>query len=242
MNEIKLIEKDTDIDSIEIKMLSWDIVVNDIPYSVAHFKGYNHSIGGKWGENDLWAWPRNEEPKYENLVEIGFDRVVNWGLEYKEKYYFKTKWDETELCCSSGTWIMRNNEQFYFVPGSMDYSLAKARSILTKVWEGGLDVNDIDFDKKLKGRVILFKGIPGVIERYINKQGCIIVNYTGPKKYKHLIPKIWRCEDVSDLSVKLDIIGYDHYDIDWYPEFRKEDGDMTQIEIFEKYFNLKENE
>ena len=237
MADFKLIEKDTDIDSLDIKPLNWDVVIRDIPYYVAHIPGYIHTIGGKWGDNDLWAYPRNEEPSYENLVEFTSSEIVRWGLEFRSNFYFKTKYGECEMRHSSGTMITRNGRDFYFVAGGMDYSLSKARMLITKVQEGVLDVNSIDFDKKLKGKVITYKGLPAKVEQYINGQGCIIISYIGPDKYKFLADKIWRCED--DDCVKLDVIGYDHHDIDWFPQFRDE-TELNLIQIFLKYFDLKD--
>lgn len=218
MTEIKLITKDTNISDLNIKIIDWDIVIKGVPYYVAHIYGYVHSIGGRWGDNDMWAFPRNETPSYENLVEFSPSSIVNWGLSYKENYYFKTKYDETEVRESHGTMITRNDEDFYFVPGGMDYSLAKARYLLTKVQEGPFGVYEIDYDKKFDGKIIVYKRIPAVIERYIKGQGCIIISYYGDKKYENLVRDIWNIDD-SDLTVKLDIIGYDHQDINWFPEY-----------------------
>lgn len=236
MADIKLITKDTDINSINIKKLPWDIVVHNIPYYVAHFEGYVHSIGGKWGDNDMWAWPRNMNPTYENLVEFDANTICNWGLEYKESYFLKSKWDETSLRQSSGTMIKRNGKDFYFVSGTMDYSLAKARTILTKIQEGFLNVFEIGYQKSLDNKLITYKGIPAIIERYIEGQGCVIISYYGPEKYNEIVQQIWQCEEID--SVKLDVVGYDHSDIIWFPEYNEE-YELNTIDIFEKYFDLK---
>ena len=239
MTRFKLIDKDTDISSLNIKPIGWDFVIKGKPFHVAHIKGYVHSIGGKWGDNDMWAYPRDEAPSYENLIEFHANEVVCWGLRYEENHYVKSKWDETDVRTASGTMITRNDEDFYFVPGSMDYSLAKARSIITKVNEGPFDVNIIDWDKQFNGKEITYKGFPAIIKYYIKKQGCVIAEYNGPEKYQNIVHHIWETESDSELSVKLDIIGYDHYDIDWFPEYAEMDDIKTYDELFDEYFDLK---
>ena len=38
--------------------------------------------GGKYGNNDLWAYPRYEEPTYKNLIQFDGDPVC-WGIKYE---------------------------------------------------------------------------------------------------------------------------------------------------------------
>ena len=54
MSEIRLITEDTDIDSLKISKMDWDVEVKGVPYQVVRIEGYIHSIGGRWGENNLW--------------------------------------------------------------------------------------------------------------------------------------------------------------------------------------------
>ena len=67
--DIKLIEKDTNISELKMSKMPWDVEVKGIPYQVVRIEGYVHSIGGRWGENNLWMYPRNENPTYETLIE-----------------------------------------------------------------------------------------------------------------------------------------------------------------------------
>lgn len=50
--------------------MPWDVVVNDIPYQVVEIEGYVHTLGPRNSENNLWMYPRSEDPTYENLVEF----------------------------------------------------------------------------------------------------------------------------------------------------------------------------
>ena len=51
--------------------MDWDVVINGIPHYVVRIEGYVHTIGGRYGENDLWAYPRDKAPTYDTLVEFG---------------------------------------------------------------------------------------------------------------------------------------------------------------------------
>ena len=85
MTDIRLIEKDTILP--KLRPYDWDVYINDKPYYVVRIEGFVHTIGGKYGENDLWAYPRDEEPTYENLIEFNCDNPVSWGIEYKPRNY-----------------------------------------------------------------------------------------------------------------------------------------------------------
>lgn len=77
MADIKLIEKDTNISELKMSKMHWDVMLHGKPYQVVKIKGYVHTIGGRRGENDLWMYPRDESPTYENLIEFQCE-----GLEY----------------------------------------------------------------------------------------------------------------------------------------------------------------
>ena len=75
MTDIRLIEKDTILP--KLYPYDWDVYINDKPYYVVRIEGFVHTIGGKYGENDLWAYPRDEEPTYKNLIEFNCDNPVS---------------------------------------------------------------------------------------------------------------------------------------------------------------------
>ena len=84
MSEIRLITEDTDIDSLKMSKMDWDVEVKGVPYQVVRIEGYIHSIGGRWGENNLWMYPRFEVPTYGNLVEYCCNNCgVCWGIKYE---------------------------------------------------------------------------------------------------------------------------------------------------------------
>ena len=90
MTQFKHVTKETDLSIIK-HPLPWDVVIHGRPYYVVKLDGYVHTIGGRWGDNDYWAYPRDEEPSYENLVEFEADDPVCWGITYQPHLYMKSK-------------------------------------------------------------------------------------------------------------------------------------------------------
>lgn len=202
-HQIKLIDKDTVIP--KLTPMDWDVVVKGRPFYVAHIPGYVHCIRG-WGEPiDLWAWPRNEEPSYDNLVEYELDSPVAWGLNYHEGRYIKCKWDDTMLRGGAGTTITRNDEDFYYVPGGRGYSIPKALMLIGEIQEHPLNFCTIDFDKKMVGRKIWYNSQPAIIERYINGQCCVMIIPDGAERFEtpaeFAKEPLWDEEDARRLKI-----------------------------------------
>lgn len=172
MSEIKLITENTDISKLEMFKFDWDVVIGSFPYQVVRIPGYVHTIGGNRGENDLWMYPRDVKPDYRNLIQYNLDGCgVCWGIIYQPKNYVKTKWDENEGRTSGGALITRNGESFYFCPGG----IIEAMNLLRVIPEHPANLNQIDFDKKLKGRKIWYRSQPAVIEKYLGGDDARIV-------------------------------------------------------------------
>lgn len=182
MNEIKLINKDTIIP--EKRPLDWDVVINDIPYYVVKLDGYIHTIGGSFGENDYWAYPRDEKPTYENLIEYCCNNAVLWGIEYRPRNYTRCKWGECKARNGGSLSITRNGKEFDEVPGGLQYGIDKARVLISEYGEHPLDLHTIDFDKNMVGRKIWWRSQPAKVERFIWGQGCIILVPDGIDKFK----------------------------------------------------------
>lgn len=202
-HQIRIIDKNTVIP--KLTPLGWDVVVKGRPFYVAHIPGYVHSIRG-WGEPiDLWAWPRDEEPSYDNLVEYELDSPVAWGLNYHEGRYIKCKWDDAMLRGGAGTTITRNDEDFYYVSGGKGYSIPKALMLVAEIQEHPLDFGTIDFDKKMVGRKIWYNSQPAIIERYIKGQCCVIIRPDGMERFEtpaeFAEEPLWDDEDAKWLKV-----------------------------------------
>lgn len=176
MTKIKLINPDTILP--ELKPLDWDVIINERPYYVARIPDFVHSIGGRFNENDYWAYPRDEKPCYDNLIEYTADSPVCWGISYNPYHYTKTKWDETTVRTTPGVNILRNGHVFYTVCG-----VHKALSILDEINEHPLDLNAIDFNLKCVGRKVWWRSEPAVIKRYVDRQACVILAPDGIERF-----------------------------------------------------------
>lgn len=177
MTNIKLITPDTDLSNC--RLLPWDVVIHNRPYYVIDVPGYVHTIGGRWGENSYWAYPRDEQPSYDNLIEFSCDHVVCWGIRYEPHNYTKCKWDECRASSSVSCIITRNGQDFCDVYGG----LARAQCLIDEINDHPLGFNEIDFHKKMIGRKVWWRSEPGVITQWIGGQGCVIIEPDGIEKF-----------------------------------------------------------
>ena len=196
MKEIKLITRENIGQALEIieknKPLPWDVVIDKRPYYVVQVDGFIHTIGGVFGENDLWAYPRNEKPSLHNLIQYNSKHPVTWGLKYKEKNVSRCKWDETCSFTRGCTVIYRNMEKFMTIPGDMDYSIPKAISIIKELPDHPLELQEIDFDKKCIGRKVWWRSQPAIITAYVKNQGSVILEPDGINEFD--IPAEFKAE------------------------------------------------
>lgn len=173
MADIHLIKKDS---KFKAHKLNWDLVIKNKPYDVYRIPGFIHCIGGKYGENDYWCCPRDEEPTYDNLIEFNGE-PVRWAIETRSNNYITSKWGETEVNHSYWIIITRNGEQFYeFGCNNLPYGLAKAQVLLTEISEHPIYFNEIDYDKRyMIGRKVKFRDEPGIITHYFKDQGAVMI-------------------------------------------------------------------
>ena len=183
MCKINLIKKDSIIP--KARPLDRDLEIYGRPYYVVRLDGYVHTIGGHWGENNLWAYPRDEEPCYENLIEFDSNSPVLWGIEYKPTHYVKCKWGESEVRRGSRLIITRNGKPFDELNcNGIHYGIDKARVRISDYNEHPLDLNAIDFDKKMERRKIWWRSQPAKIESFIWGQACVIIVPDGIEKFE----------------------------------------------------------
>lgn len=174
MGEIKTIKKETDFSSLKISKMGWDTYCYGKYYDVYRIDGYNHSIGGKWGENCLWACPMDEKPSYDNLIQFSGE-PCSWGINIKATSNIKTKWEDTEMRSTFICEIIRNDKVFYsFNANDMDYGLTKARQILFNLNEHPINFNGRNFEKELIGRKIYWREQPATIVSYSMNGNLII--------------------------------------------------------------------
>lgn len=204
MTQFKHVTKETDLSIIK-RHRPWDVVIHGRPYYVVKLDGYVHTIGGRWGDNDYWAYPRDEEPSYENLVEFEADDPVCWGISYQPHLYTKCKWDECFVRRANSVQITRNGEVFNdFILGG----IAEALAMINKYRDHPLALDEIDFDKKCIGRKVWWRSEPGVITSYVKHQACVIIEPDGIDKFT--VPAEFREEEgesyYEDNSVKTSIL------------------------------------
>lgn len=205
MADLRLIKRDTILPPL--RHMDWDVVINGIPHYVVRIEGYVHTIGGRYGENDLWAYPRDKVPSYDTLVEFGCDCPVAWGIRYEPNNYTKTKWDETEARTGGAVAITRNGEIFCHVTGGMNYAIDKARVMIAEFNEHPLELNSINFDKKVVGRKVWWRSEPAIVTRYVQKQACVILEPDGISQFT--VPAEFAEEEpgyYEDGIVKADIL------------------------------------
>lgn len=182
MSRISLISKDTDLSNLS-GPLPWDVVIDGRPYYVIKIDGYTHSIGGHWGENNLWAYPRDEKPSYKNLIQFRATFPVQWGLVVNPKLY--TNYNGI-VETNSNIMITRNEKPFCNVPGDVRYAIPKALTMIDEFKEHPADLNFIEFDKKIIGRKIWWRSQPSIIKRYIDEHACVVIS---PDACEFEIPK-----------------------------------------------------
>lgn len=202
MHNIKLIDRDTDISKLKIRQMGWDTVINGKPYFIVRIVGYVHTIGGKYNNNDLWAYPRDEKPNYENLVQFEGEPVC-WGINYAPYNYARCRHDEFEATTIGNAFITRNGEKFCDVRGGIE----RAKCMINDFNKHPINLHEIDFDKKVIGRKVWWRSEPAVVSSYISKQACVILEPDGIKQFT--TPAEFAdegCNYYCDGDVKADIL------------------------------------
>jgi hypothetical protein len=202
MLNIKLIDRNMDISKLKIRQMGWDTVINGKPYFVVRIVGYVHAIGGKYNNNDLWAYPRDEKPNCENLVQFEGEPVY-WGINYAPYNYARCRHDEFEATTIGNVFITRNGEKFCDVRGGIE----RAKCMINDFNEHPINLNEIDFDKKVIGRKVWWRSEPAVVSNYISKQACVILEPDGIKQFT--TPAEFAdegCNYYCDGDVKADIL------------------------------------
>ena len=202
MSIIKLIDRTTDISRLKMRQMNWDTVINEKPYFVVLIEGYIHTIGGKYGNNNLWAYPRNEKPSCENLVQFDGEPVC-WGINYAPYNHARYRHGEFEASTIGNVFITRNVEKFCDVRGGIE----RAKCMINDFYEHPIGLNEIDFDKKVIGRKVWWRSEPAVVTSYISKQACVMLEpdripqFTTPAEFADE-----GCEYYFDGDVKADIL------------------------------------
>ena len=180
-----MIEKDTDMSTLDIDKIDWDMKLYGRPYQVIRIAGYTHLIGGHWGENQYWCYPLLEEPTFDNLIPYD-GKAPCWGITVEEKNIHKYGGFSGEQVRNNIVGcIIRNGEPFYETSANdFPYLLAKLQVTLSEIQEHYVCFHERDWEKSIIGSRIYFKGEPAKIESYISKQCCVIVKPDGIPFFK----------------------------------------------------------
>ena len=202
MQSIRLIDRNTDISKLKMCQMYWDTVINREPYFVVLIEGYIHTIGGKYGNNNLWAYPRNEKPSFKNLIQFDGEPVC-WGINYAPYNHVRYRHGEFEARTIGNVFITRNGEKFCDVRGSIE----RAKCMIDVFLEHPMNLNKIDFDKNVIGRKVWWRSEPAVVTSYISGQACVILEPDGIPQFT--TPAEFAddgCEYYFDGDVKADIL------------------------------------
>lgn len=169
MSDIKFkeLKPDIDLSKEHIIKYNWDVYLHDKPYQVIKIDGYVHTVQYKHhGEfaNDLYMYPRDEEPCYNNLEKYCCKGTgVCWGFKYEPYNYINKYGTETN------TWnyhIIRNGETFY-PSRTLERTLDLLHNIIP---DHPIDFDMYDYEDNLIGRNVFWKGQPCIINSY--QKGC----------------------------------------------------------------------
>lgn len=186
MGKIKLIDKNTDIKNLTMHGYDWDLVVNGRKYQVVRIDGYVHTVNSTRGDNDLWAYPRNETPSHRNLLPFNssLDHGVSWGISTNPLNIIKDGYDVSEISSYRNITITRNGEVFCTCA-----SVAEAFYKIDLIKGHPLDLFQYEYEKNIIKRKIFWKDDPAVITRYVKGEAEIqlkcdgVDRFTYPAKY-----------------------------------------------------------
>lgn len=196
--EIKLINEFTDISTLKMRKLDWDVVIRDVPYQIVRIEGYVHTIGGHWCENDIWCYPLNEQPTYENIAEFDVNDPVCWGIKCEPYLYHKHKWGEHEIRRSTGIVITRNGKTF-----DNAYSFEEAKVKIDEYREHPLELDCRGYAEKCIGRKVWWRSEPAIVTHFVEGQACVILapdgidHFTVPPEFAKEDPYYYDDGDVK---------------------------------------------
>jgi len=187
--ELKPLSEKDDLSKLEISKVDWDVVVDGKPQQLVRIEDRPHGEGGEYGINEYYIYPFCQEMTVENLTPYwGTRGGVAWGFSFEYKNYFRGGngfHKNDEIRRGASCWITRNGKKFYEIRGrDHEYALAKAQVELVQLMEGPVEVCSRDWEKKLIGGKVWYKGQPGVISRIVDGQGQIFIKPDGIDSFK----------------------------------------------------------
>lgn len=223
MSKIRMFGPDDDYSKLKYYMLDVDVCIgggNDktdkgIPYYVADFPGYIHTIGLTY-KSSLWAWPRDEDPQFTNLIPYNGYLGPNWSYEIILSNADCPK--DGAYSYATGV-IYRNGEQFYKkgckIRDKNDISSISINIVqcLIKLQDHPLGLNRIDYKRKIIDQKVLFRNQEAIIDKiYYNGLVDLIPDIKHIKYFD--IPEIYYKNNIVDGISKPWIYGNNKITVD----------------------------
>lgn len=178
--EFKFIDSTTDIKKLfkekSIHEMGWDYALTKwrcsddityIPYKVYKIDGYMHTEGGKWGENQYWCCPRDEEPTNENLTPFDSSETCLFGIEARPISYIHSNWHSTETEGTYSIRITRNGKIFHsFTYRDLNRGLIRAQAMLEEMRDLPFSIHLYNWQEDWVGRPVWFRDQPARIEKF----------------------------------------------------------------------------
>lgn len=138
----------------KLSRYNWDIVIDNIPYYAYCVTNYFRD-----GDNGLYICPRNEKPDKDNLIPYHLKSPVSWTITDNSHPYISCK--SHSVYTVNDYIVNRNGKAFTHC-----YDLIDALKFIRDVPEHPMDLNFIDFDKKVVGRKIYWRSEPAIITSF----------------------------------------------------------------------------
>ena len=219
MSEIKMINKDSDLNKSPHDDLQYDIMIKNRLYNIARYPEYIHSING-YNKNCYWVWPRTEERKYYNMFPYNGYLGALWDFEINSLNYEDN--DNYYIYPMYRATIKRNNsifDQRYYEYDNLAYITSITIVRMTKLKELPIGLENKNFLNNLIKREILYRGNRAIVEDYDYEYGLKIIlreDENGLKVPNNIAISMGLEEDEL---LTIDILSDD---IDWFPYIDEE--------------------
>ena len=200
MEGFKVPEMDTDISSLDIEEKPWDLVLDGKEYKVIRIKGYIHTRGAGY-ESDLYAYPRGEEPNYNNLVKYNLKEPVCWGIRTDNSNYVESSVGDPYAFNHNKVIITRNGKDFCECN-----TVIEALNRIDEIKIHPLKLNNYKFDENCIGCKIWYREQQAIISKYIDGEARIEIVHDGKHKFKtpnSLKALSDNCDEISSFKISI---------------------------------------
>lgn len=162
-----------DIDN-NLSNYNWDVTLGDNhkPMRVCSIDGCLHTIGGRYGNNCLYMYPRDEKPTLENIEPFNGEVVWSYTVTQTNRYR------KDDVRCCNKCKIFKAGQQVYEFNCGWELMPHKIMMYIEELKELPIYIFEIDYEEKyVLGRKIKFKEKPATIVQYMKKRGYVLINF-----------------------------------------------------------------